>query len=122
MARFLYWRDPLFLMSCAAYALNQIWLKPHWRAPFLHNYFNDLFLIPCALPPVLFLHRWLGIRSVNAFPGLFEVVFHLAVWSIVVEILGARWVKTSTADPLDILAYTAGGVGAMLWWRRCARK
>ena len=122
MAGFLYLRDPLFLICSAGYALNQIWLKPHWHAPFLHNHLNDLLLIPCALPPVLFLHRLLGIRPSSAFPRFFEMLLHLAVWSVVVEIFGPRWVKTSTGDPLDILAYSAGAIGAMLWWQGSARR
>ena len=55
MPRFRYLGDPLFLTGCAAYAGNRWLIKPVIAWPFLQGHFNDLWLIPCALPPVLWL-------------------------------------------------------------------
>lgn len=117
MKPFRYCRDPLFLVSCAAYALNRWGLKPYFASAFLHDHFNDLLLIPCALPPLLWLHRALGWRRAEAPPSVVEVVSHLAVWIVVCEVAGPKWI-TGTADVWDSVSYSAGAVAALVfWWR-----
>lgn len=118
MKRFGYLCDPLFLAVLTAYALNQFWLKRAFAAPFLHNHFNDLLLLPAALPPVLWLHRQLGWRAQDGPPTWGEMTAHLAVWSVICEVIGPHWLRVGTADPLDALAYAVGGVAACGWWRR----
>lgn len=117
MDRFRYLRDPLFLTGCMAYALNRWWLKALVVGRFMHGHFSDLWLIPCALPPVLWLHRRAGWRSHDGAPTLLEVFSHWVVWSVVCEALGPRWLHRSTSDPWDVLAYGAGGVVAWAIWR-----
>ena len=116
MNRFRYLRDPLFLSGCASYTVNRWLLKPHFHSAFLRGYFNDLFLIPCALPPILLVHRWFKLRPRDEKPRVSEVLFHLIIWSVLFEIIGPKFIRT-TADPFDILAYTAGALVAILWWR-----
>ncbi len=118
MRRFLYLRDPLFLLGCAAYAINRWLIKPHVQAQFFHFHFNDCWLIPCALPPVLWLHRRLGLRSHDAMPQVSEISLHLVFWSLLFEWIGPKFVARATGDPLDVLAYTLGAVLAGLWWQR----
>lgn len=118
MRRFGYFRDPLFLVCSAAYGLNQLVLKPHFRTRFLHSHFNDLLVIPCALPPLLQLHRWLKLRNNDGLPSPSEVILHLVVWSIVMEIVGPRYVRWVTGDPWDIVSYAVGATLAFLWWHR----
>ena len=115
MKPFGYWGDPLFLLGCALYVLNRWLLKPYLHSDFLHGQFNDLLLIPCALPLVLWIQRQLGIRSHDLAPTLREIIFHLAMWSVLFEIIGPR-VLSVTGDPLDVLAYFVGGTLAALWW------
>jgi hypothetical protein len=122
MTRFNYLRDPLFLVTCAVYALNQFWLKhtlPNW---FLHSYLNDLLLIPAALPLVLWVQRCAGWRTHDHPPTWAEVLGHLAVWSLICEVVGPVWLKVGTGDPWDVLAYAVGAVGACQWWRHGARR
>jgi hypothetical protein len=114
---FRFHRDPLFLTACAAYALNRLWLKPHLHNTFLHSHFNDLWLIPCALPLLLWMHRRLGWRDHRP-PTLIEVTSHLLLWSVLFEMLGPLLVARSTADPLDIACYWVGGLLAWAWWNR----
>lgn len=118
MRRFGYIRDPLFLACCAAYGVNQLVLKPHFRTRFLHSHFNDLLVIPCALPPLLLLHRWLKLRNDDRFPSVTEVTLHLVVWSVVMEIVGPRYISWATGDPWDIVSYAVGAAMALLWWHR----
>lgn len=118
MRRFRYLRDPLFLIGCAAYAINRWLVKPHVHHGFLHSHFDDLWLIPCALPPVLWLHRRLNLRRHDDAPRLPEIAFHLVFWSALFEWFGPRFVPHTTSDPYDVLAYIAGAVAAGIWWQR----
>lgn len=118
MKRFAYWADPLCLLSCSLYAVNRWGLKPRIHSPFLHDHFNDLLLIPCALPPLLWLHRRLRLRFDDQAPTPAEIGLHLAIWSVLFEIIGPRILPHATGDPWDIVAYVAGGIVAGLWWHR----
>lgn len=115
MKRFAYWLDPLFLICCALYAVNRWGLKPRVHSAFLRGQFDDLLLIPCALPLVLWLQRKLGLRSHDRPPTFREISFHLVVWSILFEVIGPHIMRV-TGDPLDVLAYFVGGALAGLWW------
>jgi len=117
-----YLRDRLFLAAVAGYALNCWLLKPLFAAPFLHGHFNDLLLIPAALPVVLWLQRVVGLRDHDLAPSWTETAFHLAVWSLICEFIGPHWLHHGTADVWDAVAYAAGGVVACLWWNRSAQQ
>ena len=118
MQRFRYWSDPLFLVCCGAYALNRWLFKPHFHSAFLHGYFNDLLLIPCALPPLLLMQRWLKLRKHDEAPTPGEIALNLFVWAILFEMAGPHIFRWATGDPWDVVAYFAGGIAAGLWWNR----
>jgi hypothetical protein len=118
--RFRYLADPLFLVASSLYALNRFVLKPRVHSAFLHNHFNDLLLIPCALPPLLLMQRWLKLRAHDGFPELGEIALYLAVWSVLFEVLGPHIMPWTVGDPWDIVAYTVGAIFAAFWWRGCA--
>jgi len=120
MSRFGYLRDPLFLLSSAAYALNRWVLKPRIPSPFLHNHFNDLLLIPAALPVMLVIQRVLGLRKHDQVPTGSEVLMHWVVWSLVCEWIGPFYFHMGVADIRDVVSYGAGAVMAYLWWNRSA--
>jgi ubiquinone/menaquinone biosynthesis C-methylase UbiE len=119
--RFGYVFDPVFLLCCALYALNRWLIKPHCHIAFFHNWFNDTLLIPCALPPVLLMHRWLGLRDHDDPPTAGEVAAHWAGWSILFEVIGPRIMPT-TGDPWDVVAYGCGAVAAFACWRLLYRR
>jgi ubiquinone/menaquinone biosynthesis C-methylase UbiE len=114
--RFGYVLDPLCLVCCALYATNRWLIKPHCPILFFHYWFNDILLIPCALPPLLLAHRWLGLRPADAMPTLGEIGCHLAGWSVLFEVIGPHIMRT-TGDPWDMVAYAGGAVVAVFWWR-----
>lgn len=120
MKRFRYLGDPLFLGACALYVLNRWGLKPRVHSAFLHGQFNDLLLIPAALPPLLWLQRRLALRGHDAPPTSGEIIFHLAVWTLLFELMGPRFIAHATGDWRDILAYAAGALLAGIWWRHPA--
>ncbi len=119
MKPFGFQRDGLFLVGCAAYACNRLCLKETVASPFFRGYFNDLWLIPCALPLVLWLHRRLGWRG-EVPPSLAEVAGHLVLWSLLFEWWGPRLMRHATGDLLDVGCYWMGGLVAWAWWNRAA--
>jgi hypothetical protein len=119
---FRYLRDPLCLAAWGLYGANRWLVKPLVPAGewFFRGHFNDLLLVACALPPVLWLHGRLGLREPNAPPSSGEVFLHLAVWSIIFELVAPRLLARATADPWDVLVYWAGGLLAWAFWNRAA--
>ncbi|MFC5454030.1 hypothetical protein [Prosthecobacter fluviatilis] len=115
MPRFRYFRDALFITACLAYGINRCLIKPYVAPGFMTCHFNDLWLIPCALPPVLWLHRLLGLRGDDAPPRPAEIAVHLVFWSWVFEWALPR-ATHAMGDPADVVAYAAGALLAGLWW------
>jgi hypothetical protein len=91
-------------------------LKPWIDSAFLRGHFNDILLMPCALPPVLWLQRRLGLRRNDEFPRLAEIAFHFVVWSVLFEVAGPRLMHV-TGDVFDVVAYAVGAVICAGWWR-----
>ncbi|MEQ1862677.1 MAG: hypothetical protein ABMA13_22380 [Chthoniobacteraceae bacterium] len=117
---FRYALDPLCLASCALYAANRWLVKPHVASDFLRGHFNDLLLIPCALPLVLWAQRRLGLRGHDEAPAAGEVALHLVVWTLIAECIGPRWLHRGVADPWDAAAYALGATLALVVWGRSA--
>lgn len=120
MRPFRYWRDPVCLSCCALYVLNRWVVKPHSHSAFLRGHFNDLLLIPCALPLLLWLQRQLGLRRHDGPPTVSEIAFHLGIWSVLFEVIGPRLLPV-TGDVWDVLAYGLGAVLAGVWWHFAPR-
>ena len=117
-APFRYWRDPLCIVSCAAYAVNRWVLKPHFAmGPFMRGHFDDVLLIPAALPLVLWLQRRLGLRTHDDIPRAGEILLHLAVWAFIAEGAGPWLTHHGTADWRDVIAYSAGAAVCYVLWR-----
>lgn len=126
MRRFRYALDPVCVSACLLYVLNRGWWRQASGMPFFRNQFDDLLLIPCALPPVLWLQRKFGLRDHDGPPDSGEVGFHLVVWAVIAEGVGPLLLPWAVADYRDLGAYLAGAVGAVLWWhwrgRECSRR
>ena len=120
MKAFRYGVDPLCFTACLLYAVNRWLIEPVCSWPFLHEHFNDFLLIPAALPLVLGLQRWLGLRNRDLAPTPSEIFGHLVVWSLVSELLGPMIFPWAVGDLLDVLAYALGGLVAGVWWNRGA--
>jgi hypothetical protein len=116
--KFRYLGDGLFLLSCALYALNRWGIKPHTHNEFMRFHFNDMLLIPAALPVLLLMQRWLQLRTTDAPPTWGEIALYTTFWSIVFEIVGPHLMRQATGDPWDVVVYYVGGIGAGLWWNR----
>lgn len=122
-ARFKYLLDPLFLFSLALVAVNKLTvIRPYWwDCEFCNYYLNDVLLVPVLVPAILFCSRIMGFRKEQSPPMLPEIVVPLAIWSIAFELIGPFWFGKGTSDPLDILAYWAGGFLSWIIWNRVGR-
>lgn len=105
-------------MTIGLYALNRWGLKPTLDVRFLHDHFNDLLLIPAALPLVLWMQRRLGWRNHDLAPDAGEIALHLIVWGLIAEVAGPFLFAHATGDWRDLVAYTVGALVAGLWWSR----
>ncbi len=117
MKRFAYALDPICLIACSLYALNRFYLRTHAGSAFLHNYFNDLLLIPAALPLALWIQRKLHLRRDDTPPRWTEIALHLVAWAIAAEGIAPLLFPHTTSDLRDILAYTTGALLAGLAWQ-----
>lgn len=122
MKAFGYARDPLCLLACAGYALNRWALRPLGYASgnFMRGHFNDLLLIPAALPLLLWSQRRLGLRAHDAPPTWLEIGLHVLLWSVAAEALAPLCLAHATGDWLDVAAYAAGAAVAGAWWHLAA--
>jgi hypothetical protein len=116
--QFGYARDRLFLLACSLYALNRWVLKPRFHSRFLHDHFNDLLLISCALPLLLLFQRWLRLRTHDQLPTWGEIALYVVVWSILFEGIGPHIMPWTVGDPWDAVSYALGGILSGLWWHR----
>jgi len=112
-----YARDPLCLLAIGLYALNRWGLKPTLDIRFLHDHFNDLLLIPAALPLVLWVQRKLGWRDHHRAPEAKEITLHLIVWGLIAEVAGPFLFAHATGDWRDLIAYIVGATFAGFWWQ-----
>lgn len=121
MKRFAYALDPLCLVACTLYALNRFYLRAHVESAFLHSYFNDLLLIPAALPLALWIQRKLHLRRDDTPPRWSEIGLHLVVWAVAAEFVAPLLFPHTTGDLRDVLAYASGAVLAGCWWQQPRR-
>ena len=123
--RFKYLRDPFFIACVALYFVNRLLLKPLLPSVLLRSYLNDLICIPFWVPIMLFLSRKCRLRGHDDPPRPYEILVPLVLWSVIFELWlphTSTFAGLATADHLDILCYTIGGLVAALFWKSYYRK
>jgi len=118
LRRFGYLRDGLFLVAGTLYVVNRWVIRPLAPEGFFAWWFNDLLLIPGAMPVLLWLERRTGLRQTDAPPTAGEIIFVLVLWSLLFEVLAPRFLNRATGDWRDVAAYAVGALIAGLWWNR----
>ena len=116
---FRYLADPVCVAGALLCVLNRFVLRPHdLGGSFVACYLNDVLCLPLFVPVSLYAQRLLRVRRHDAPPLAWEIAQHAVVFSIVFELIIPRLGDTfrSTADPLDALAYVAGGIVAGITW------
>jgi len=115
-----YWRDPIFLISLAIYAVNRTLIKPHLHhySPLFHGHLNDTLTVPVALPVYLLVYRWIGFRPDDEPPRWWEVGLHVAVWMVFFKWFGPVVLRQGVYDPFDDGCIAGGGLIAWALWQR----
>lgn len=116
--KFRYLNDSLFRGCILLLLLNGLVLKRLSDAAFLHHYFNDCLLIPCALPILLLLQRILRLREHDQAPTAAEIGGHLVLWSVLFEVAGPQLMAHAVGDWRDVICYWLGGTVAWFHWNR----
>ena len=79
---------------------------PSW----VSAYWNDFWMMPCALPLVLWVYRFVGLRSFEGPATAGEILSHGLLWAFMAEGLAPELFPHSVRDPWDVLAYFLGGL------------
>jgi len=117
MKPYRYAGDPLCVLACVAYILNR-WVVPlALKGWFSRGYFDDLLLIPAALPLILWVQRRGGLRPADARPDWREIGLHLVVWSVATELIAPHLFPRAVGDPWDVAAYAGGALISGLIWQ-----
>ena len=117
--RFRYLKDPLFLVCVVSYFANRFVFKNIWETGFVHEHFNDVICIPFWIPIMLWLQRRVGFRASDGPPEAYEIIIPVIIWSWVFEIILPATKLLGdlcVADYRDIFCYSAGALGASLFW------
>ena len=115
-------RDPLFVLATVLYCSNKFILLQlgQLTGTFLESYLNDILLVPVLLPILTWIAGKAGWRNLGARPSHWEILATLVPVIIVCEYIGPFYLRKGVADPLDILAYVAGGLISWSYWKyRC---
>ncbi|MDC0267910.1 hypothetical protein OAK97_01240 [bacterium] len=108
--------DPFWLVSLFFYTGHRLWQYISPASGWMSSYWNDIWMLPCALPPVLCLYERLGLRRVDLQLSLPEILWHGLLWGMMAEWLGPMFFQHVTGDPWDLLAYGVGGGMLYLRW------
>lgn len=116
-------RHPLFLAGVGLYAfacLNRYW--PIGRLPTgINSHLADLLALPLQLTMVLWLMRRFYFRQPAFVLPNSWIAASWAVVAVWFELIMPRYNPRMTADPLDVAAYTLGGLVFWRWMNRPAR-
>lgn len=118
--RYKFLLDPIFLISILLYSINKsllIFTSYLNKISLLTGYFNDLLLIPCVLPLLIFIINKLGFRSYKYSPQTSEVIITISIVVIICEFIGPFILIKGTYDLVDILAYSLGGLISLILWK-----
>ena len=99
------------------------WLLPATaQAPWWHDHFADVLLIPVGLPLWLWLERRISWRHDDCMPQWREIAFALVTWTVAAELV-APWIfPQATGDGWDAAAYLGGAILAGLVWQRTTHR
>lgn len=113
-------RHPLFVLGTGLYVLacvNRYW--PVWRLPtFVNSHLADLVDLPLQLTMVLWLMRRFYFRQASYVLPTSWIVASWAVIAVWFELIMPQFNPKMVADPLDVVAYSLGGLVFWRWMNR----
>lgn len=116
-------RDPLFVAAIILYCVNKLMLLRYglMGGTFFESYLSDILMIPILLPILIWVVSKAGWRDLGTRPTHWEILATLIPVILVCEYIGPIYLRRGVADPLDILAYAAGGFVSWLYWNHGGR-
>jgi hypothetical protein len=102
-------QHPLFIISVLLFLLNQILERAGVFLPYIHSYLDDLLCMPVTLTIALFLQQKFT-RSPAYIFSKNHVVVVVIFYAIFFEVWLPKQSAHYTSDPLDAIAYAAGGL------------
>jgi len=113
-----FYKDTLFISAVIIYSVNRfLYRYCSFSFSFTRNYLSDVLLIPCTLPPILFLIGKAGYRSKDKPANFIEIFICLFIWSISFEVI-APLLTYGISDYRDIICYWIGGIISGFIWQR----
>ena len=109
-------RHPLFMLGTALYlfaCINRYWAN--WQLPtFINSHLADLVDLPLQLTLLLWFMRRIYFRQPSFVLPLSWIIASWVVIAIWFELIMPYFNPRMVADPLDVVAYTLGG---LVFWR-----
>ncbi len=115
-------RDPFWIIAITCYALHKCWQAVYPDSGWMDHYWNDLWMLPCALPLILSVYGLLGLRELAIRPSGAEILWHGVLWGLMAEFVGPLCFKHAVGDPWDLVAYAVGGFVLFYRWHRVELK
>ena len=100
----------------ACYGLHRCWQTVFPDSGWMDRYWNDLWMLPCALPLILSLYSALGLREPATPPSGTEIFWHGVLWGLMAEFMGPLYFKHAVGDLWDLVAYAVGGIVLFYRW------
>ncbi|MBX0289334.1 hypothetical protein K3G63_02730 [Hymenobacter sp. HSC-4F20] len=115
-------RHPLFVLGTCLYvfaSVNRHW--PLWPLPtFINSHLADLVDLPLQLTVLLWILRRYYFRQPSFVLPVSWIVASWVVIAVWFELIMPFFNSRMTADPLDVVAYSIGGVVFWRWMNRPA--
>ena len=101
----------LALLAVLVYTLNRWLIIPQTHSPaFFRDYLGDVLALPVYIPASLYLARKLELVGHEFHLTVVHVLGAVALFALFFEGLVPLLHTGATADPIDVLAYLAGGL------------
>ncbi|KAA9327488.1 hypothetical protein F0P96_16020 [Hymenobacter busanensis] len=117
LGRFAELRQPLFIIGALLYlfaCVNRYWAPWPPLPRFINSHLADVLDLPLELTLVLWVMRRFYFRQPAFVLPLSWIVATWLVTAVWFELLMPRFNPRMVADPLDVVAYTVGG---LIFWR-----
>ncbi len=102
--------NPLFISCAALSGINKLVELSGYYIPFIHSHMDDFFCMIVILTPALFIQRNYVFNNGNYVFSKWHTIIAVAYCSIIFELILPLQSSQHTADLLDFVAYSAGGI------------
>lgn len=102
--------DPLFIIYCILYVVVRLFREIGLPIPYINNWLTDFLFIPVVAHLALTTSRYFILHNPYYRYPLSYLLLMSLYTSVVFELVLPRYISTTTADWVDVIAYLAGGL------------